>query len=110
MLQIVNVLFFRLKGRTLIGNRYRPGTREQERLKRFASTRNLSISVVATLLFIANLGFDIHRLLHFRDSSYAQAVLIYAPVSCILLFLGAIYSTYNKFGIKRSGRDKKDGS
>ena len=78
--------------------KYKVGTAERARLDRFSSTRFIAGTAGITLLFMGNLAFDVHRLLHFADKSYAHGVLIFVPISCVVLFIIAYIYIYNMFG------------
>src|SRR6266540_758184 len=105
ILHIANMVYFRVKGKTIVGNRYRPGTPEHATLKRYSSNRYLTIVLMLAMLLVANLALDVNRLLHLSNREYARGILIYAPVSCVLLAVLVLVSAYKKYGNNRlSGR------
>jgi glucan phosphoethanolaminetransferase (alkaline phosphatase superfamily) len=101
-LYITNMVYFRIKGKTLIGNSYKPGTAEYEKLHKYSSNRSLAIVSVVALLCIANLTFDIVRLLHSADQIRARGLLVLAPVLVVVFAVMAIVKVYNQLGKGRS--------
>lgn len=98
LLYIYSLLFFRIRGKTFVGNKYLPGIIEEKRLKRASSADGLAIAVVILLAAIANLLFSINYLLRSQDHSDAHFIIVFAPIACVLLFLGALYTSKKKLG------------
>lgn len=103
-IHLCNMAYFRIKGQTIIGNRYRPDTPEYQALTKFASRRNLVLAIIIALVLIGNLIFDVHRLLLMQNHSYAYGILIYAPVSCVVLSVILVFYARSRFG---QGQSKK---
>lgn len=102
LFHLTNVMYFRASGKTILGNKYRSGTPEYQTLQRLSSTRNMAIVLVLALLFAANLAFDIYRILHLREQGYSHFILIFAPVSLLLLAL-VIFAT-SRDRLRRIGK------
>lgn len=79
-----NLVWFRVFNKTLYGNGYMPGTPENDRVRKLACNRNIAISSIIALGFAANLAYDVHRLLHLKNQSYAHSILIYAPIATVV--------------------------
>jgi len=105
---LFNLLFFRVTNRTVIGNSYKPGTPPYARLRQLANSRNILLTAIVSLVFIVNLGYDVHRLLRLSDRNYAHGILIYGPIACVLLSAFTIGMTYNKYGNGRLEQHFKD--
>jgi len=97
---IANTLWFKFKGQTLIGTRYDPKSLEYKRFTKFSKTSTLVGATVALIIFIANLIFDIHRLIHLQDRSYVHFILVFAPVTSVLGLIAAIIYVAYTYGDK----------
>ncbi len=104
-LYITNAAYYRSKGKTLIGNSYKPGTIEYEKLRNFSNNRNLVIGGIVIVLCTANLIFDVYRLLHVPNQEYAHAMLTFAPLSLVILGIIIVIRMYSRFG---KGKYKKE--
>jgi len=98
ILHMINLIHLRIKGRALIGPNFKPGTPEYKRLRKFSRTRNLFITAVIAIFLIANLIFEVYRLMHMQNHNYAHFMLIFAPTTVIVASIGAMIYTYNAFG------------
>ncbi len=103
-LYVIHAAYYRVKGKTLIGNAYKPGTIEYERLRRFSSNRSLVIGGIVVILSAGNLFFDVYRLLHLSNQEYAHFMLIFAPVSITVIGVAVIIKIRSQFG---KGKYKK---
>lgn len=83
-LYLINLLRLRARGKTTFGFGFKAGTPEYERVIKLASNRNIAITIVVTVIFIANFIYDVNRLLNFKDREYAHGLLLYAPIATIL--------------------------
>lgn len=92
-----NLVFLRASNMTLYGLKCKPGTPEHERIGKFASNRNIALSCIVALIFAANLVYDIQRLLHLSNRSYAHSILIYAPVSSVIFFTAMVVVARNQY-------------
>jgi hypothetical protein len=82
---LINLILLRTNGKTTFGLSYKPGTPEHKRVVQLASPRIIGISTVIALAFIANLIYDIRRLLNLEDHDFAQALLLYGTVFVVVL-------------------------
>jgi hypothetical protein len=84
ILCILSLLLLR-KGKTLFGITVKRGTPEYERGVKFASNRNIVITIILTLIFIGNLIYDVNRLM--RLDEYRQGGLLLLTAFVLLLFI-----------------------
>jgi hypothetical protein len=103
-LYTTNLIYVRTKGKTLIGNNYKPGTIEYGKLRKYSSNHRLTISAVIALICIANLIFDIYRLLHLDNQEYARFILVFAPILIALIAAAVAVKMNRQFG---NGKYKK---
>ncbi len=94
---VSNMLFFRAKNKTIFGQKYKIGSVEYLRLKKYSSTPYLTFACLLELLFATNLVYDIHRILNLGKPEYAHFILIFAPVVTILSFIALLFYAYNMF-------------
>ena len=85
LLYSASLIYFRAHGKTLIGNSYKPSTVEYRKLQNLSSAKQLVLAAVGVLIAIVNLAYDVNRILHLADSTYAHGILLYAPISCLVL-------------------------
>jgi hypothetical protein len=97
-LHIFNMAYFRVTKRTILGYSYRPGTDEYKKFAKYSSVPGLSIAVIIALVLLANLVFDIERLLHLSDRVYSHGVLIIMPLFVVVIFVGTMITNRSKFG------------
>jgi hypothetical protein len=97
-IHISNMVFFRVKHKTLIGNQYEPSTPEYKKMLRYSSASALTIAGIVELLFVANLTYDIHRILSLGKPDYAHFILPFAPIITIASMLCMMYQARNMFG------------
>jgi hypothetical protein len=95
---MTNVVHYRIKGRTLVGNSYKPNTIEYNNLRKYTSNRSLAIGGIVTLLSIANLVFEIYKLLHLENQEYTRFALIFTPLFVLLITVAVIIKIYKQFG------------
>src|SRR3984885_8516336 len=93
----------RLKGKTLSGVEFKPGTAGYERMKKLTSARGLAVPLIIGALLCVNLAYSLSLVarLGTRDAHF---VLFFAPVACILLMIGALRTTRKNLNGKSSGR------
>jgi len=103
-LYITNMIYYRLKRKNLIGNSYKSGTVDYELMQKHSSNRGLVILGVITLLGVANLVFDIHRLMSLPNQDDVRFLLIFAPIFVIVIAIAVTVKIYRKFG---NGKYKK---
>lgn len=112
---IANMIYYRLKRENLVGNRYKSGTADYKLMQKHSSNRGLAILGVVTLLGVANLVFDIYRLLHLPNQDDVRFLLVFAPVFVIVIGIAVTVKIYRQFGkgkYKKTARkrDKDDDS
>lgn len=106
LLILVNLLLIRTKGKTTFGIAHEPGTPEYRKGIEFASTRNIAIATIIALILIANLTYDVNRLLHL--DGYPRGILPYIAGFVVLMFGLMIPVSRRLAGIiSRLGTDKK---
>lgn len=64
---IFNLMYVRIKGRTLIGNSYKPGTYGYRRLKQISGNLYIEVAVIIFVLSVINL---INALKQFMDNGH----------------------------------------
>lgn len=101
---MTNMAYYRLKGKNLIGKSFKPGTIEHDSMLKYSSNRSLAILGAISLLGIANLVYNITRLLHLQNQEYVRFILVFAPVFVILITIAVSIKIYRQFG---NGKYKK---
>lgn len=92
-LQITNMAYFRKNSETIFGSRvYQKGSIEHTRLSKFSSGRSVTMTILLELAFVANLTYDIRRLLNLPDQSYARTTLIYFPIAIVIFFVLVLFA------------------
>jgi len=105
LLHIINALFFRVRGKTIFGQKYRSGTADHQRLSKFSSTRNLMIACAIASLLIVNLGYEMYKIGNIGTAS-SNFLLVSAPAASVLLFVVLAFVMRNWLGdANKSGRD-----
>ena len=95
---IVNMLSIRLKGGTLYGMSFRPGTIEHKRLLKLASNRAFAVMVFLAIVFLVNLVFCIIKVLQLNTPD-SHFLLWFAPTLSLLLMVSVnFYSRYEYGG------------
>lgn len=87
ILHIVNMIHFRMTDKTLLGRRYKHNSVEYKKLQKFASVRGLSMAVAIGIICMANLAYDIYRILHFNKPDYAHFSLTFFPIAFAIAFV-----------------------
>ncbi len=100
LLHTSNMIFFKIKHKTLIGNKYEPSTPQYKKLLSYSSPKALALAGIAGLLFIGNLIYDIHRILNLGNPEYAHFILPFAPLVIAAITVGAIIQSRSMFGKK----------
>jgi hypothetical protein len=96
-----NMLLFRTKHRSFLG-RYKTGTLEDKRLRRFSNNRSFSIYAILLVIFVANLVACIRYILSLNGNQYPHSIIIYAPIASVLLTVSIavyIHREYANYGI-----------
>jgi len=96
---ISHMIYFRARGKTFLGEVFKPGKPGYKKINKLASASGLTIAIVLALLFVANLAYDISRVAHINTSD-ARFLLIFAPAVTILIFCGALFTTRKYFSSK----------
>lgn len=82
--------YYRLKNKTILGQKLKPGSPEYERLKKRSSNSGLVIAILLELVFCANLAFSMSRIMRLNTPD-ADFILVFAPIFSIVLYIiGAI--------------------
>jgi ABC-type transport system involved in Fe-S cluster assembly fused permease/ATPase subunit len=99
-----NMVCFRTRGRTLLGQKYDRNTDPYNRLKKLSGTRSIAIVVALLVLLLVNLIVAIRVVahLHTTDSNF---VLVFAPIATVALFGFTLYWTASQFDRHKSGRN-----
>lgn len=82
----VNIILIRTRGSTTFGISYKPGTQEYRNGVKSANNSRIAISTVISVAVIANLLYDVNRLLNFKDHEYAHGLLLYGTIGTFVLF------------------------
>ena len=77
---LTNMAYYRIKGKNIIGRKFKPGTVDYDLMQKHSSNFGLIILSAITVLGIANLIFDIYRILHLPNQDDARFLLVFAPV------------------------------
>jgi hypothetical protein len=101
---LANMAYYRVKKKNLIGRKFKSGTIDYELMQKHSRNRSLGILSVVTVLGIANLIFDIYRLLHLADQGYARFILIFAPAFVVVIIIAVVVKLRGQFG--HGGYDK----
>lgn len=101
---LANMVYYRAKGKNLMGRKFKPGTAEHQLMQKHSGNLGLAILGSATLLGVANLIFDIYRLLHLANQEYARFALVFTPVFVLLIAAAVFTKIYRQFG---KGKNKK---
>ncbi len=99
-LYVANASYYRLKGKTMVGEKYEPGTPSYKALEKNTSTPKIVTGSVLFPLFVINLIYIVHRIIAKYDSSYSLTVLIYAPLFMLLITFIVGFKAYNNFNKK----------
>lgn len=91
---IAIMLYFRITGKTFLGQRFKPGTSEYEKYSKFASTRNLIGIAVITLIFALNLVNAINAIMSLNKPGELYFV-IFATIFSLML-LGVVFVKVRK--------------
>jgi hypothetical protein len=110
---VANMAYYRVKGKNLVGLKFKPGTADYELMRKHSSNRGLVILGVVTLVGIVNLILDIYRLLHLPNQGDVLFLLIFAPSLVIVIAVAVTAKIYRQFGNgkyekakHKSGKDK----
>lgn len=107
LFHLVNMTYFRLKGRTLTGNAFKPNTPEYRLSLKLSSTRNLIIYTLAALLAVANVAYSASRLVR-HGEAYSRPLLVLIPALLLLCTAIVVAWLRNEYGDASNGRhDKK---
>lgn len=85
LLYLVNLLLIRMKGKTTFGIATKRGTKEYENGVKFASNTNIGTTVILALVLIANLIYEVNRLLHHDNREDAQGILVLGTVFIVVM-------------------------
>lgn len=96
---ILNAALLRIKGRTLYGQYYKPGSPEYKGVIKLAGNRVIFVLVVLELVFIANLVKTIYWVLALNTPD-AIFLLIYAPVFVMIITVIIIFHQRSIYGHK----------
>lgn len=75
-LWLVNLVLIRTKGATTFGITHKPGTPEYKKGVMFASNRKITLSAIVALLFMANLAFNVSKVLRTDNHKYPPGLLL----------------------------------
>ncbi len=101
---LTNMTYYRIKGKNLIGRKFKPGTVDYELMQKHSNNLGLAILGVVNLLGVANLIFDIYRLLHLANQEYARFALVFTPAFVVLITVAVVIKISKQFG---KGKNKK---
>lgn len=94
LLHITNIAYYKAKRKTVLGERYKSGTPEYEKLSKIVSNRNLVIALIATPFLVVNLAFSAHRVASL-DTPDSHFLLIFAPIASILFLIMMLFVVRN---------------
>lgn len=96
VLYIVNILWFKRWGQTLLGEKYEKGTVEYDRLVKAGSIKSLSIAGFFVLITGINLITTANKVLD-SEASDSKVIIVIAPILVIFLFAILSYTAYKMF-------------
>jgi heme/copper-type cytochrome/quinol oxidase subunit 4 len=103
---LINVAYYRVKGKTLVGLKFKPGTADYKLMQKHSSNSGLAILGLITLLGVANLIFDVYWLLHLENQEYARFALIFIPLVVLFITAVVIIKIYKQFGNGKYEKNK----
>ena len=110
-----NMVYYRLKGKNIIGRKYKPGTADYEIMHKQSSNRGLAILGTITLAGFVNLGYNIYRLLNLPDQDYAHFILWFAPLFIAVITIPVVIMINRQYGngkyeqlTRKNSKKKKD--
>lgn len=111
LLWLINLLYLKIKGRTIYGQVYVLGSSEYKRVVTLASTRSLIITVVITLTLLANLIWSIWIVwrLNTSDAYFAIIFIPIAVASALAFGINKMRKEYMTSNLNKSKRENKDG-
>ena len=84
VLHLINLRHVKLYGKNVYGQTYTSGSIEHRTFKKLMSAKALAITGLIGLALVANLAYDVYRILHLGKPAYAQFILIYFSLGMIL--------------------------
>ena len=96
VLYTLNAISLARTNKTLAGEEVTPKKNGYKKVRFFLSFRGIVIASVVGLGIIANLTYDVYRILHLGNPEYARGMLTYAPIIFGLFFIYMIISMRNK--------------
>jgi len=102
ILHIFNVLYFKAKGKSILGEDIIQGAPGCGKFKKLSSNRAIIVAATILLVFIANLVYDVGRLLDLDNQEYARGMLTFGPAAVILFFIVMLLVMRNR--LKSGGR------
>jgi len=89
--------YYRLKNKTILGQKFKPGSPEYKRLKKLGGNYGLTITVCVALVFCINLAHAANKVIGLNTPD-ADFMLVFAPVFSGILYAIAIVTILKKFG------------
>lgn len=89
LLHTINLVGLRIKSKGIFGLFYKPGTPEYGKLRKIVRNRNIALSVLVTLIFIASLAYSLIRLTELNTPD-ADFLLFSSPIFAIGIGLGML--------------------
>lgn len=101
---LINLIYMRIKSRTIIGRSYKAGTAVYERVMKVASIRNIFITTAITLFALANLLLSVVTVLQVNTED-ARLLLVAAPVISLIIWVGIMVKARKDYGTNQSGKN-----
>ena len=89
--------YYRLKNKTILGQKFEQASPEYIRLKRLGGNYGLTVTILLGLAFCANLAFAASKILRLNTPD-ADFILVFAPLFSVVLYVIAIVTILKKFG------------
>lgn len=95
---LTNMAYYRARGKSIAGQKYKPGTPDYAVMQKQSSNLGLIVLSIIALVSVVNLIFDIYRVMHLNDQGYAYFALIFTPLFIIAIGIPVIIKIYRQYG------------
>lgn len=93
VLHIINLTYFKLKGKTILGEEFKPGTDGYKKFKHLTSVQGVTITALIGVILVVNMAYCIYRILHLDNPEYARFILYFS--------IGLVLFTVVMFAVMR---------
>lgn len=95
---LVNIYLFRTRSLSIMGMKYKPGTKPYEKMLKFSSPKGIIIAALVTALVVCLFVYDIFRVLSFNNPKFALVTFIWTIPLVVshLIMIKTMASAYKK--------------